>query len=309
MNRKPLHPWIERFVEYIRAERGYSEHTVAAYVRDLERLVAYARSIGKSLADLEYADLLGFSGTLVEHGYRLSTMMRILATVRSFYRFLHEIGWISVNPAALLRLPRREHTLPEVLSEDELRQLLSVIPEHRPIGLRDRAILRMLYGTGMRVSELVRLDIDDLDFVAGRVACRGKGGRFRWIPMGARATRDVRRYLQEVRPKWVRDPRERALFINRSGRRITRVGVWMRVRYWAQRAGLSRSVYPHRLRHTFATHLVQRGADLRAVQLLLGHARIATTEIYTHVDVSRFRDALRCHPFAEREPSDREPSR
>ena len=307
MPQQPLHPWIERFVEYMRAERGYSEHTVTAYVRDLNRLATYARSIGKPLADLEYADLLGFSGTLVERGYRLSTLMRIRAAVRSFYRFLHEIGWMSTNPAAFLRLPRRESTLPEVLGEDEMQRLLAAVPDHRPIGIRDRAILRMLYGTGMRVSELVRLDVDDLDFASGRVACRGKGGRFRWIPIGTKTTQAVQRYLREVRPKWIRDARERALFINRTGRRITRVGVWMRVRHWAQKAGLSRSVYPHRLRHTFATHLVQRGADVRAVQLLLGHARIATTEIYTHVDVTRFYDALRRHPFGmAQEPVDEE---
>lgn len=292
-----LHPWVERFVEYLRAERGYSEHTVAAYVHDLRLLQAYVTHHGDAWERLGYAELVGFAGWLAEQGYRLSSMSRILSAVRSFFRFLTEVRVLSENPAALLAVPLRDRRLPEVLSEEDVDRLLQVIPSRSPVGCRDRAIVSLLYATGLRVSELVRLRLDDLDLAEGRLLCRGKGGRVRWLPIGRAAQADLEAYLAIVRPRWRHSARESAVFLNRRGRPLSRVAVWQRLRHWARLAGLPMTVYPHRVRHTFATHLLQRGADLRTVQVLLGHASIGTTEVYTHVHPQRFRAALDRHPL------------
>ncbi|GBC84958.1 Tyrosine recombinase XerC [bacterium HR11] len=292
-----LHPWVERFVEYLRAERGYSEHTVAAYVHDLRLLQAYVAHHGDAWEHLGYAELVGFAGWLAERGYRLSSLLRVLSAVRSFFRFLTEVRVLPENPAAFLAVPRRDRRLPEVLSEADVDRLLEAIPTQSPVGRRDRAIVSLLYATGLRVSELVRLRLDDLDLTEGRLLCRGKGGRVRWLPIGRAARADLEAYLTTVRPRWCRFGRESAVFLNRRGRPLSRVAVWQRLKHWARRAGLAGSVYPHRLRHTFATHLLQRGADLRTVQVLLGHASLGTTEVYTHVHPQRFRTALDRHPL------------
>ncbi len=295
--RAPLHPWVERFVEYLRAERGYSEHTVAAYVHDLRLLQAYVARHGDAWEALSYAELIGFAGWLAEQGYCLSSMARILSAVRSFFRFLAEVRVLPDNPAAFLTVPPRDRRLPEVLSEADVDRLLQAIPAQDPVGCRDRAIVSLLYATGLRVSELVRLRLDDLDLGEGRLLCRGKGGRVRWLPVGREARAELEAYLTTVRPWWRRSVQESAVFLNRRGRPLSRVAVWQRLRHWARRAGLGRAVYPHRVRHTFATHLLQRGADLRTVQVLLGHASIGTTEVYTHVHPQRFRAALDRHPL------------
>jgi integrase/recombinase XerD len=294
---EPLHPWVERFVEYLRAERGYSEHTVAAYVHDLRLLQTYVAEHGDDWERLGYAELVGLAGWLAERGYRLSSLLRVLSAVRSFFRFLAEIRVLPENPAAFLAVPRPDRRLPEVLSEADMDRLLRAIPADTPLGVRDRAIVSLLYATGLRVSELVRLRLDDLDLSEGRLLCRGKGGRVRWLPIGREARAHLEAYLTAVRPRWSPSARESAVFLNRRGRPLSRVAVWQRLRHWARRAGLAQAVYPHRIRHTFATHLVQRGADLRAVQVLLGHASIGTTEIYTHVHPQRFRAALDRHPL------------
>ncbi|MDW7985447.1 MAG: tyrosine recombinase [Acidobacteriota bacterium] len=291
------HPWVERFVEYLRAERGYSEHTVAAYVHDLRLLQAYVTHHGDAWERLSYAELVGFAGWLAEQGYRLSSMGRVLSAVRSFFRFLTEVRVLPENPAAFLAVPPRDRRLPEVLSPEDVDRLLQAIPLQNPVGCRDRAIVSLLYATGLRVSELVRLRLDDLDLAEGRLLCRGKGGRVRWLPIGRAAQVDLEKYLTTVRPRWRRSAQESALFLNRRGRPLSRVAVWQRLRHWARLAGLPMAVYPHRVRHTFATHLLQRGADLRTVQILLGHASIGTTEVYTHVHPQRFRAALNRHPL------------
>ena len=290
---------VGAFLEACLTQRGLSEHTLAAYRRDLNKLHVFAQQRGRPVDKLDYADLVHFAAWLGERGYSIATVARILAAVRSYYRFLHEQGWTPVNPARDLDLPRRPRHLPQVLSVQDLDRILESIPVDRPLGLRDRALYELMYATGARVSEVLRLTLDDVDREHRRVLCHGKGGTYRLLPLGRQAFAWLTRYLREGRPHLARSARSRVLFINRRGQPLSRSWVWKRLRYYARRAGLDDRIAPHTLRHSFATHLVEGGADLRVVQTLLGHASINTTERYTHVAHARLRKALQRHPLQQ----------
>ncbi len=293
----PIPPVVQAFLESLLTEQGLSPRTLEAYQRDLSLLTAFADSIHKPLDQLTESDLVAFAGWAGSRGYRISTLARILSAVRSFYRFLFIRRWIEQNPAAFLELPRRDRKLPPVLSTEEVVALLESIPTHTPLGIRDRALFELLYATGMRVSELIGITIDDIDFETATLMCHGKGGKYRRLPIGQVALTWLRRYISESRPILLHRRRHQFLFVNRLGKPLSRVGVWKRLKYHARMAGIETRMFPHRLRHTFATHLLEGGADLRVVQTLLGHASLQTTEMYTHVAVDRLRQATRQHPL------------
>jgi integrase/recombinase XerC len=296
---------IARFLQYLRVERNASELTIKSYGEDLALLVDYlVEARGGTCpqpGDVTVLDLRGYVAWLHESGYARSTIARRLASLRSFFRFGQREGWTKTNPAKPLRNPRQGRTLPHFLSAEDLGRLLQAPPADEPSGLRDRAILETMYSAGLRVSELVGLDLGDLDFDAGVVRVRGKGRRERLAPIGSYAVRAVRRWLPARKP----NPREPAgaeapLFLNKFGRRITTRSVARMLEKYLKLTGLDARTTPHSLRHSFATHLLDRGADVRSVQELLGHKSLVTTQIYTHVSTTALRQAYdKAHPRAK----------
>ncbi|HEY8393286.1 MAG TPA: site-specific tyrosine recombinase XerD [Thermaerobacter sp.] len=294
---------IQEFIDYLRVERGLASNTLASYGRDLAHFAAFLRDRGLPLAAVDRPLLMAYLHELHRSGRRAATRARRLAALRGFFRYLHEEGYLPADPTEGLASPRLERRLPRVLSVAEVTRLLNGPDASRPEGLRDRAMLELLYATGMRVSELVGLDLDDVHLDHGYARCRGKGGKERVVPVGVPALRAVRDYLLRGRPRLVRRLGERALFLNRRGGRISRQAVWKLLKTYARAAGIGRPVTPHTLRHSFATHLLAHGADLRSVQELLGHADVTTTQIYTHLTRRHLLETyMQAHPRARREP-------
>ncbi|MEJ5186623.1 MAG: site-specific tyrosine recombinase XerD [Candidatus Geothermincolales bacterium] len=302
-SRRDRNAWdelVREFLLFLRVEKGLSPRTLEAYGRDLERFVRYARRVGADKPeDLDRAQLTDFLAFLAEEGLSLRSVARATAAVRRFHRFLVEEGRGQGYAALDLHYPRYVRKLPRVISQSEVERLLEQPFPRDPAGLRDRAILETLYATGMRVSELVGLDLDDLDLGEAEVRVMGKGSRERVVPLGSKALAALEDYLREGRPALVRSSVQRALFLNSRGRRLSRQWVWEILKARAERVGLGDKVTPHTLRHSCATHLLERGADLRYIQELLGHASIGTTQVYTHVSKERIREVyLRAHPRA-----------
>jgi integrase/recombinase XerD len=297
---------IARFLDYLSVERGVARNTLDAYRRDLTRYAAYLRE--KGIADatkVDEATVSGFVGQLSVreyeegHRYRASSVARALAAVRAFYAFLLREGEADADPSEGVIRPKVPRTLPRPLTVDEVASLLAVPNDAQPAGLRDRAILEVLYGAGLRISELVGLDVDDVDLEEGSVKVMGKGSKERVVPLGRFATRAVSSYLTRVRPALARQKSGAALFLNQRGGRLTRQGADRVLHVAAAGAGMKKRVTPHMLRHSFATHLLEGGADVRAVQELLGHASLATTQIYTLVTGQRLREEyFAAHPRA-----------
>ncbi len=296
---------IARFLRYLCVERNASELTTKSYREDLMVLAEYLIEAGGGTCprpgEVTVLDLRGYVAWLHESGYANSTIARRLASLRSFFRFGQREGWTKANPAKPLRNPRKGRTLPHFLSADDLGRLLTAPPADAPLGLRDRAVLETMYSAGLRVSELVGLDDGDLDFQAGVVKVRGKGRRERLAPVGSYATRALRRWLAARKL----DPREPAgaeapVFVNKFGRRITTRSIARMLEKYLRLTGLDSRTTPHSLRHSFATHLLDGGADIRSVQELLGHKSLVTTQIYTHVSTAALRKAYeKAHPRAK----------
>jgi site-specific recombinase XerD len=281
--------------------RGLAERTRKAYGVDLGQLADWAEGCGLDPAGLTPRDLRRFAGVLSERGAGKSTVARKLAAVRTFYGLLLERGDVEANPADLVASPKPDSYLPRVLKPVEVAQLLERIPASAPLDLRDRAIFELAYSAGLRSEELVNLDLDSLDPDGEQVRVEGKGSKTRVVPCGEPAWRAVDAYLRRVRPELAaRDAGdERALFLSRNGRRLSTSDVRRRLRVQVRRAALQAGVSPHTLRHSFATHLLEGGADLRAIQELLGHSSISTTQTYTRVESQRLRRAYaRAHPRA-----------
>ncbi|NUQ66345.1 MAG: tyrosine recombinase XerC [Pirellulales bacterium] len=295
---------VGRFLQYLRVERNASDLTVKSYREDLTALAEYLTDSREGVCpqpgDISALELRGYVAALHEAGYAKTTISRRLASMRSFFRFGQREGWASTNPAKPLRNPRKSRTLPHFLSTEELGRLLQSPPGDTPMGLRDRAILETMYSAGLRVSELVGLNDSDLDFQAGVVRVRGKGRRERLSPVGSYATRALKRWLH-VRRLNVREASGAAapVFVNKFGRRLTTRSVARMLEKYLRQTGLDTRTTPHSLRHSFATHLLDRGADIRSVQELLGHKSLVTTQIYTHVSTAGLREVYeRAHPRA-----------
>ena len=285
---------IEAFLLELRVERGRSALTLRAYRADLEQFAEYAGRDWRTDSE----PLFLFLGRLRALGRRSSTLARKVAAVRGFYSFAFREGFIGRDLAALVDTPRRGGYLPDVLSQDEVEAILAAPPGAEPAGVRDRAILELLYACGLRVSELTGLDSDRVDLDDASIRVIGKGNRERRVPMGEPARERLHRYLTGPRVEWARRPTP-AVFLNQRGGRLTREACWRLVTRWSAAAGVSSRVTPHTFRHSFATHLLEGGADLRVVQTLLGHASINTTQLYTHLTGARLREVYeRAHPRA-----------
>ena len=281
---------LPRFRDYLTLEVGSSVHTVDNYVRDLRRLVAHVSARGSPGPEaVTLATLRDFVYALKDAGLAPATIRRQISAIRTYYRFLVGEGLAAEDPSEHLELPRQWRTLPTVLTIAEVERLLAAPAVEEPLGFRDRAFLELAHATGARVSELVTLGVQDIHYADGLARVLGKGSKQRLIPVGRRALGAVALYARESRPRLDRGETRGALFLNARGRPLSRVGAWGLLKRAARRAGVTKRVTPHTLRHTFATHLLEGGADLRAVQEMLGHADLSTTQLYTHVD----RDHLR----------------
>jgi len=289
---------LRLFLDYLSVEKGLSANTVLSYGRDLRSFFLF---LGKEKTDWARADeriLTLFIHRQSQAGLKARSQARLISALRSFYKFLLLDGLVPSNPTADLTSPKTWLSLPKYLTVDEAARLV-LQPDERDVhGLRDRAMLEVLYATGLRVSELTQLRPSDINLDDGYVICRGKGGKERVVPLGQAAAALTRRYLTEARPRLQKKPSE-ILFLTRRGEPFTRQGVWKMLRDHARKAGLGAKISPHILRHSFATHLLERGADLRSVQLMLGHSQITTTQIYTHVSRERLRQVYeKYHPRA-----------
>jgi site-specific recombinase XerD len=291
--------WPDALTSYDRdlRARGAAERTRKAYGVDLGQFVEWAGE--REPADLRHRDVRRYAAGLSSEGAAPATVARKLAAVRGLFDFLVRTERVGQNPADLVSSPKREEKLPRVLTVEQVRRLLEQIPAHTPLELRDRAMLELAYSCGLRCEEIVNLDIDSLDFETEQLRVLGKGSKERLLPVGEPAQRALRRYSERGRHALSADPRERALFLSKSGRRLSNSDVTRRLGLWVREAALAAGVSPHSLRHSFATHLLEGGADLRTIQELLGHASISTTQVYTRVDAARLRDAYAAtHPRA-----------
>lgn len=280
--------------------RHVSPNTLRAYERDLRELAEWASATGVTdPASLRYRQLRGFAAALGDRGLKRSSVGRKLAAARGLFDHMTRSGAAPQNPAELLPNPKAESRLPRVLDRDEVRELLDRSPAGTPLEVRDRAMLELAYSSGLRCAELVALDRDSIDFEAEVVRVRGKGGKERIVPLGEPAQRAVSEYLSRARPSLVAERSERALLVSKSGRRLSPSDVTRRLAIAVRRTSIAGRVSPHALRHSFATHMLEGGADLRSIQELLGHSSISTTQIYTRVEPSRLREAYAgAHPRA-----------
>ena len=291
---------LDQFLDYISLERGLSPHTRAAYGSDLTRLLAFLQRKGVHTANaITRKHVLDYLMAEKDQGLEATSLARRLVATRVFLRYLQQEGLLGSNVTETMDAPRIWRLLPETLSPSEVARLLESPRLDRGLGLRDLALLELLYGTGLRVSEACALNLDHLHFDAGYLRCRGKGNKERVVPLGGQAATSLKRYLSELRPRLVRPPEMKNVFLNNRGRPLDRRSVWTMIRRQALATGLQRSVSPHTLRHSFASHMLAHDAPLRVIQEMLGHADIATTQIYTHVDASRIKSVhQKYHPRA-----------
>jgi integrase/recombinase XerD len=289
---------LHLFLDYLAVEKGLSANTILAYGRDLEKYSLFLRKEKTGWSQANEEVLTRFVHHQSQAGLQARSLARLISALKSFYKFLLLDGLVKKDPTADLSSPKTWLNLPKFLTVSEVANLLLQPDEREPHGLRDRAMLEVLYATGLRVSELSQLRPSDINLDDGYVICRGKGGKERVVPLGRAAAALTRRYLEEVRPRLQKRPTD-ALFLTRLGEPFTRQGIWKLLRDTAQKAGIKARISPHVLRHSFATHLLERGADLRSVQLMLGHSQITTTQIYTHVSRDRLRQVYdKFHPRA-----------
>ncbi|MCY0877050.1 MAG: site-specific tyrosine recombinase XerD [Firmicutes bacterium] len=291
---------LEAFMHYVSVEQALADNTRQAYQRDLAAYQAFVREKGMSdWSQTSRTSIVLYLQDLRKKGRATATLTRNLASIRAFYAFLTRERFIERDPALHLDTPKADRRLPAVLTTEEVDRLLTIPDPAQPAGLRDRAMLELLYATGIRVSELVMLDVPDVNLTASYLQCYGKGAKERIIPLGQMARKAIETYLLSARTGMLREQREPALFVNHLGDRLTRQGFWKIIKKYALAAGITGHITPHTLRHSFATHLLDNGADLRAVQEMLGHADISTTQIYTHVTRTRLQDVYaRTHPRA-----------
>jgi integrase/recombinase XerD len=291
----PGQPEVNHYLDYARVEKGLAANSISNYQRDLMHFCRFLHGRRKTLADADRADVRAFLAALYGRGLSARSVARHLISLRNFFRFLAKEGSIQSNPTADVDAPKLEQTLPRYLSTDEVDTLLGQPDISTPLGLRDKAMLELLYATGMRVSELVHLRCSDFESGLGVVRCMGKGNKERLIPVGKSALRAVEAYLRGGRSALRKNGQEPFLFLNRRGGPLTRVGFWKILAGYGRGAGFSVPLTPHLVRHSFATHLLERGADLRSIQLMLGHSDISTTQVYTHILKQRLKQVYQTH--------------
>jgi integrase/recombinase XerD len=288
---------VRSYQRYLKLQRGFSPHTVEAYQRDLEKLLNYLKQEGKTIDDVQLEDLQHFAATLHELGIGPSSQCRILSGVRSFFRFLELDGWREDDPSELLESPVLGEHLPEVLSEEEVDMLEGSIDLSKWEGQRNKAIIEVLFSCGLRVSELVNLKLSSIYVDEQYVRVMGKGSKERLVPISPKALRELDLWFVDRNLMKIKPGEEDYVFLNRRGAHLTRTMILIMIKRQAEEAGIQKTISPHTLRHSFATALLEGGADLRAIQAMLGHESIGTTEIYTHIDMSTLRqEILEHHP-------------
>ena len=296
-------PYIRGFVSFLKLEKSLSSNSVQAYEHDITMLVRFMEMKGMALApeQVRLRDLQDFIKWVHELGMTPATQARVISGIRAFFKYLLMEGTLTANPAELLESPKTGRKLPDTLSIHEIVSIIEAIDRSKPEGERNKAILEVLYGCGLRVSELINLRITDIHFNEGFISVTGKGNKQRLVPLGTHAAQQIRIYKEQVRShQLIAKGHEDYLFLNNKGRKLSRVMIFYIVKDLAEKAGIRKSVSPHTFRHSFATHLVEGGADLRAVQEMLGHSSILTTEIYTHLDRDFIRSTiLQYHPRAK----------
>ena len=293
---------VADFIHFLRVEKGLSNNTITSYHRDLRAYIHFLQTKEKmdSLEDVSRPVVMKFLAHLKDTGKSSKTIARHISSIRSFHQFLLREKRLDHDPTVHIDLPKQEKTLPKVLNLEEVEALLSAPSKGDAFSLRDKAMLEVLYATGLRVSELIGLNVGDVHTMLGFVRCIGKGNKERIVPLGSKAKEALEAYIEKGRPKLIKDKnRSEALFLNHHGNRLTRQGFWKILKQIASSVGIEKTITPHTLRHSFATHLLENGADLRAVQEMLGHADISTTQIYTHVSKARLKDVYKqFHPRA-----------
>jgi integrase/recombinase XerD len=295
-----LESTIHVFLSYLRVERALAQNSILAYGRDLKRFSEFMRKRHKNkVEEVTREDVVDFLSNLYREKMDSRSVARYLVSLRGLYKFAMMEGFVNTDPTENLESPKTRNSLPTYLRVEEINKLLEAPDLSTPIGLRDRAMIEILYSTGLRVSELLNLRISDVDMRVGCVRCIGKGDKERLVPIGRKAIEAIEQYLAHGRPKFARPssppPHSQVLLLTSVGRRLSRVGIWKIMHDYGMRLGLRGRLTPHKLRHSFATHLLERGADLRSVQLMLGHADISTTQIYTHVVEERLKEIYKAH--------------
>ncbi|WP_413380289.1 site-specific tyrosine recombinase XerD [Alkalihalobacillus sp. 1P02AB] len=292
---------ITDFIEYIRIERGLSENTILSYRRDL---IAYQRYLQKveqitSYQAVKRDSIRQYLFFLKEQGKAASTLARTLSTIRAFHQYQVRERHLEHDPSDLIEMPKASKRLPKILALEEVEALLEMADGTKPIQIRNKAMLELLYATGIRVTEMTQLSLSDIHLSMGFIRCIGKGNKERIIPIGSTAVKEIERYLDKARGPLLKKNQHDSLFVNHYGRPLTRQGFWKILKQLTKDAGITKELSPHTLRHSFATHLLENGADLRAVQEMLGHVDISTTQIYTHVTKTRLKDVYsQFHPRA-----------
>ncbi|MBI4978266.1 MAG: site-specific tyrosine recombinase XerD [Spirochaetes bacterium] len=293
--------YLSLYLDYVRVEKGLSENSLESYRRDLDMYILYTNDTrGKSILEADQQDIENF----LEHrakNAKMRTVARNKVSITNFYKFMISENVIAKNPTENLEVIRLERTIPDYLTVKEVDRLLAVPDIHKVKGIRDKIIFEMMYSCGMRVSEVCNLKVSDISFKGSFIRLHGKGNKERITPFGADARRLLKKYLATIRPRILRGKKGvNEIFLNLRGDRISRVGIWKIVKETMRDSGIKKNVFPHTLRHSFATHLLQRGADLRSVQEMLGHSDISTTEIYTHVNKPYLRSQVSHHPLSRR---------
>lgn len=291
---------LQDYLNYLSVERGLSKNTLESYARDLRQYLSYLKDKKKlKLSETTQATVIGYLLQMQAKGKATATLSRSLAAIKSYYHFLFREERIERDPTMNLDAPKQEKRLPRVLSVEDVERLLEQPDLKVPSGIRDRAMLEVLYATGLRVSELVFLKVSDVNLEMGYIKCLGKGSKERIVPLGSMALKYVRHYLEHARRFLASSLHEDTLFLNHHGHRLTRQGFWKIIKKYAENIQLEEEITPHTLRHSFATHLLENGADLRSVQEMLGHADIATTQIYTHLTKNKIKEVYdKTHPRA-----------
>ncbi|MBI2874450.1 MAG: site-specific tyrosine recombinase XerD [Firmicutes bacterium] len=295
-----MHDLLQQFIGYLTTERQLAPNTLESYGRDLQQYLAFCRARAiAGIGETSRNTIVDYLSELRKKGRANSTISRHLASLKAFYNYMLRLRMIEGDPSSSLEAPKIEKRLPHVLSVREVEVLLSQPNGKDASGIRDKAMLELLYATGIRVSELISLGLGDVNVDMGYVRCNGRGSRERIVPLGSAAVRCLKEYLRKGRPKLIRDEAASAFFVNHLGVRLTRQGFWKIIKKYARQAGIQKKITPHTLRHSFAAHLLENGADLRSVQEMLGHADISTTQVYALLTRSRLKEVYaRTHPRA-----------
>jgi len=286
---------VRTFLSYLRVEKGLSDNTIQSYRRDMLKFVGFLDKQNLVTAKIQRQDVVDFLAMLYKRRLDSRSVARHLVTIRHFFRFSLLEGFIKEDPAATIESPKFRQSLPYFLSVEEVERLLAQPDTSSAIGLRDKAIIELMYSTGIRVSELAGIRVGDLQMEAGCLRCIGKGNKERLVPVGKKALAVVEAYMKKSRPELLKDNASANLFLNQRGRPMDRVMIWKMMGRYGRKAALRKPLKPHTLRHSFATHLLDRGADLRSVQIMLGHSDISTTQIYTHVVEERLKQVYKAH--------------